>query len=207
MFAFLSVTASFQKSAALQLKPIRSSIEESISHQTSIPSLTFHVLQLRHGTCQCETASMCHRSQTSPPSSTAREYERRGGGGGGGITVYAVTKWSENKTKEQNNGMTTKKKQCSKEQNWYLLVPRNGRSQRVWIWHSIATLRLSQLSLLCRVHLCDIFRRADLAIKRPLSNAYMYGVIWKSDGSGRHQRISRIVNACVNYNTCAKREI
>jgi hypothetical protein len=127
-------------------------------------------------------------------------------GGGGRKTLYAVTNWSEKKTKEQSNGTTTKKKQCSKEQNWCLLRPRYGRSQRVWIWHRIAILWLPHPSLLCRVQLCDIFRRPDLAIKRPLSNAYMYCVRWNSDGSGRHQRISRIVDACVNGRTCANSE-
>jgi len=111
------------------------------------------------------------------PPTPARDYESRGEGEVN--TVYAVTKWSENKTKEQNKGTTTKKKQCSKEQSWYLLIPKYGRSQRVWIWHRIATLWLSQLSLLCRVELWGIFCRPDLAIKRPLSNAYMYVVRWK----------------------------
>jgi hypothetical protein len=83
MCAFLPVITSFQNREALQVKPIRCSVEETINHQKSIPSMTFHVLLLRPDTRQCETAFMCHRSQTSPrPTTPARDYENRGGGGG-----------------------------------------------------------------------------------------------------------------------------
>jgi hypothetical protein len=65
------------------------------------PLKTVRLSLLRRDTHRCETAFVCQTTNLLHSS-----HERRGA-----VTVYAATKWSENKTKEQSNGTTAKR--CS----------------------------------------------------------------------------------------------
>jgi hypothetical protein len=51
---------------------------------------------------------------------------------------YATTKWSVKQSSE-NKLAATKRLQGSIDQNWYLIMPRDGKSQREWCWHVTAS--------------------------------------------------------------------